>query len=290
MRIVCTIPGKFGDILWAMATVRAIAETYGEPVEVLTSDAYRSICPLLEQQSYVLKAGAWKAWQVQDTAPMSPRIPPGFSQGPPGHWDRVFHLGYDGWPQLPLPLEHWRLAVKQREWFPGDPPLRDVELGRAWITTPTTTHKHYVVVGFTDEHFELKYGLTRLVNQQQQLEPITAPGTRWDTEVATSLLALTRGRSYAVACDWVEAATWITNASVFLGCNSALHVLAVALGVPVVLMEPSPHRHHQIFYPLGDTGPQVTLVRGNDGKPTFDARHVAQVLEETLKRVLEVRA
>jgi hypothetical protein len=281
MRILVTCPGKFGDLLWAMATVRAIAETYGGRVDLIISAAYGTIVPLLHQQPYLRDVVADSGWQVQDTAPMTPRMPAWTTYD--AGYDRVFHLGYEGWPQLPLPFEHWRLAVKQREWFPDDPPLKDVELGRAWITAGTgaITHSGTIAIGFTDEHFELKYGLTQLVGgqrgsawQRRSWVPVYAAGTRWDREG-------THGRPL----DWVESTQTIAAADVFLGCNSALHVLAVALGVPVVLMEPEQMRWNPIFYPLGDKGPQVTLVRGLDGQPTFDARHVADTLEEVLRAV-----
>lgn len=277
MKILVTCPGKFGDLLWAMATARAIAESYGERVDVMTSASYGSIVPLLRQQPYIHDAGFFVNWVVQDTAPMTPREPPDYSNVKQYGYDRIFHLGYDGWPQHPLPLEHWRLAVAQKEWYAGDPPLKDVELGRAWITGAVTEPARDVVAGFTDEHFELKSGLLHLLERPPGWNlsgrVVTAPETRWATE------------NYGQPCTWEEAASWIRGARVFLGCCSALHVLAVAVGTPVVLMEPNPHRHNDVFYPLGKVGPQVTLVTGNDGQPTFDARHVADAVESALARV-----
>jgi hypothetical protein len=57
------------------------------------------------------------------------------------------------------------------------------------------------------------------------------------------------------------------------------------MGKPCVIMEPMTERLNPIFWPLGQDGPQVTLVRGNDRQATFDARHTA----ETLERVLHAR-
>jgi hypothetical protein len=85
--------------------------------------------------------------------------------------------------------------------------------------------------------------------------------------------------------NWEETVTAIQAADVFLGCNSGLHVLACAIGKPVIMMEPSPARHNPIFFPLGTTGPQVTLVLGNDGQPTWDARAVADTLHRVLSTV-----
>lgn len=289
MKLLVTCPGKFGDLLWAMVTVRAIAETYGERVAVFTSESYKSIVPLLHAQPYVDVAGSVAAWEVQDTAPMTPRVPPlielpnrkytTFAEG----YDRVFHLGYDGWPQHPLPLEHWRLAEKQREWYASDPPLHDIDLARPWISAPYAPHavpgrrwRDPIGVGFTDEHFELKYGLYQLLGYPTKFQLWWVGNSpRWTTEAGEG------------QWSWEAAATFLQSAQLFLGCCSALHVLAVAVGTPVVLMEPNPMRHNDIFYPLGKVGPQVTLVTGNDGLPTFDARAVAAMVESRLSHASE---
>jgi hypothetical protein len=272
MRILVTCPGKFGDLIWSMSVARAIAETYGETVDVMTSKTYGSIAPLLQHQPYITTAIVDQYWAVRDTAPMTPRVSPGHILA---DYDRLFHLGYDGWPQHPLPLEHWRLAVQQREWFPNDPPLKDLELGRPWITSKPWGEwegQVRVAVGFTDEHFELKVGLYTLLEKANWALAFVGASPRWRMELGEQ------------ESSWENAARIIRAADVFLGCNSALHVLAVALGTPVVMMEPNPHRHQAIFFPLDTAGPQVTLVTGTDGLPTFDARHVAEALTAVLEQ------
>jgi hypothetical protein len=88
--------------------------------------------------------------------------------------------------------------------------------------------------------------------------------------------------------SWEHAAAWISRAAVFLGDCSALHVLACAIGTPCVLMEPNEARHHEIFWPYGKTGPQVTQVLGTDGRWTWDARHVWETVQTVgQRRVLE---
>ena len=88
--------------------------------------------------------------------------------------------------------------------------------------------------------------------------------------------------SYRVAegSNWVDAAAKIKKAKFFLGCCSALHVLACALGKSVVMVEPNAARHNPIFDPYGKTG-RVHLVCGNDGLPTHDSRHVREALLST---------
>ena len=91
-----------------------------------------------------------------------------------------------------------------------------------------------------------------------------------------------RNESEPDAQERVEATAWIAGAKVLLTDCSALHVLAVALGIPTVIVEPMEARWNTIFYPLGFDGPQVTIVKGLDGQPTFDARHVTETLSKVI--------
>lgn len=272
-RILATMPGKFGDILWALPTVRALAETYGTRVDLCLSGKYGSIAELIRRQDYIGEVVVDAGWEVRDTAPMTPRAP---TRGlPERSWDRVIHLGYDGWPTGSLPYD-----IARR----GPAEMCPIDLARPWISVPafTTSRAPRFAVGFTDEWFELKYGLWELVNrvfrpllEDRVLAAAMAPTNisggppRWSVEAGFG------------TCSWEKAAQLLSISPIFFGCCSALHVLAVALGKPCVIMEPNPHRHHDIFYPLGKTG-RVHLVTGNDGLPTHDARHCADAVKEAL--------
>lgn len=270
-RILTTFPGRAGDLLWALPTVRAIAEVAQHPVDLQIAGEFASMVDLLSQQDYL--SGVWADPRWTLTPPddwKAPRLP--------RDYDRIFHLGYHGWPSLPLPREVEALLAEQ--WtsdLPGLPPR--IDLSRPWITVkPWTQLPHDIAVGWSDCHFELKYGLTRLLSENWAHEHtsgfvLAAPGSRWVSE----------GDMEAV--DWLEAARRLASAKVFLGDCSALHVLAVALGILAVVVEPMEARLSSIFWPLGKDGPRVTLVRGNDGQATFDARHTA----EYLTKVLEAR-
>ena len=266
MKILATFPGKHGDLLWALPTVRAISETYDQPVDLQIALGIASLKPLLERQDYLGEVIVDAAWHTQDTAPMTPRTPPGMLPG----YDQVYHLGYEGWPAPTLPLDvYWRATLAWGELVP-------IDLRRPWITAPYTLPASDVSLGFTDEHFELKYGMRWLLRQQivhrdgqRMVEVSTSP--RWATEGDIG------------GSDWVTAAAWIAPSRVFVGCCSALHVLACAIGTPVVLMEPAEARWNDIFYPYGKTGPQVTLVCDAAGRPTFDARTVCQVVSQILE-------
>ncbi len=270
-RILCTFPGRAGDLLWALPTVRAISESLGYPVDLQIAGEFEGMLELLRLQPYLGHCSANPHWDMTQgwAAPM----PVGT---PERTYERGIHLGYRRWPEEPLPIEVYTQCRSTQVGLP----LPLVDLTRPWITVKDLPARQ-VAVGWTDCYFELKYGLMELVFEpriklsEKGLHPYTlvAPGSRWATEGGYS------------PTDWLEAARRIAGSEVFLGDCSALHVLAVALGKPCVIYEPMEARWNPIFYPLGKVGPQVTLVVGNDGLPTQDARHTA----ETLKAVLNAR-
>jgi ADP-heptose:LPS heptosyltransferase len=288
MRLLCTFPGKVGDLLWALPTMRAIAEHYDTPVTLQLPYTLEAISGLVTMQPYIADVYLDLDWVTRDTAPISPRTPPWLLANEEGHasqhllrytetdphgYDRVIHLGYEGWPSLPLPYDTLRRGIQQTD----NAPLT-LDLSRPWIVAPMRLSTD-IAIGFTDEWFELKYGITQLLITYVVHQPIgrerhwvnVSHSPRWDTE----------GRSICLASDWGDAASWISGAQVFLGCCSALHVLAVALGTPVVCMEPHSDRHNPVFWPLG--APQVQKVIGGDGRWTFDARATIALVEEQLR-------
>ena len=273
--VLCTFPGRHGDLLWALPTVRAIAERYDQPVDFATSAKYGRIAELVRQQEYIGGVHVLKEWQVQETAPMTPLEPPHVPEG----YEKVIHLAYPGWPEFPLPYFIEKIGSLQMA-----RPLT-IELGRPWIDVDKLDlGRTRIGIGFSDEHFELKFGLAMLLSNEMHefteqpesthdyaIWPSAYPGGRWEKE------------GFCRACEWVEAAQVYSSCKVVLACCSALHVLACAVGTPVVMMEPNEQRWNPIFYPYGKDGPQVTLVHGGDGKPTFDARHVKAAIDAHLR-------
>jgi hypothetical protein len=275
-RTLCTFPGRFGDLLWALPTVRAIAEQTGDPVDLLIAEEFASIVLLLRQQPYLAQVGTSLGWSLTPPEEWRPPTWPGPPTSDPVYTsDHIYHLGYRGWPTEPLPYFTYLQTCRE---YP-ELGLGPLDLETPWITVeplPTARDPRHccLTIGWSDCYFEMKAGLTYLLSKQEwspQFDAIVLPppGSRWVTEWGMD------------AIDWVEAAEWIAQSEVFLGDCSALHVLAVALGKPVVLYEPMEARWNPIFYPLGKTG-RVRLVTGNDGLPTIDARHTADVLREVL--------
>lgn len=278
MKILATHPGRHGDCLWAMATVQAIARSYHTRVDLLLSPAYgpESFSALLAHQPYVGEVRVAEDWALSESAPITPRIPPTV----PGGYDEVVHLGYERWPEPDVARATYANAARQL------PRLAPLDLSKPWMgptVAPVVPRSvPLITVGWSDEHFELKYGLYQLLRTTY----VHGGGT-----LATRLLVNVSGGPRWVAAqtppkDWLHAATWIANAHVFVGCCSGLHVLAVALGVPVIVVEPNPHRHHPCFYPLGTRG-QVAVLLGGDGQPTVDSRHLIEAIEQRLVETSE---
>jgi hypothetical protein len=257
VKILTTFPGRNGDLLWALPTIRAISEHYGVPVDLQISGEFTGIVPLLQRQPYLNHVWADQTWALK----------------PPDEWkaprvegyDHVVHCGYRGWPECPLPEMVRRGVVSDYQLD------LDVDSNRPWITgvEPNTVspYKYQIISGWSDEWFELKYGILKLLNRTD-LCVIVPKGSRWHQE-AIGLPVY--------GCDWVTAAEWIAHGQLFLGCCSALHVLACAMGKPVIVLEPSVARHNPIFYPFGMDG-RIKVVKGNDGLPTHDVRHLKDLL------------
>lgn len=273
MNVLCTFPGRAGDLLWALPTVRSVSERVGQPVDLLIAGEFAGMIPLLREQPYLGTIVALEGWSLsQDWQP--PMITT--------DWDQVFHLGYRRWPENALPIE---IYLNLADPTICDPP----DLTRPWITLPPLPNawgKSCIPVGFTEAWFELKYGLLKLL--EMDLEYTPEREAKGQPTTALMQMAVHGGRWHKAGWSsytWLEAAEFIAASDLFFGDCSALHVLAVASGKRVILMEPMEARWNPIFYPLGMDGPQVRVVKGNDGRPTFDARHCADVLREELQRV-----
>jgi len=274
MRILCTFPGRYGDLLWALPAIRALSRRLDTPIDLTIAGEFANILPLLARQPYLGHVWADPDWALE---PNQPTPPPRRARAMLERThDQTFHLAYRGWPQRALPFETLDCLNRRTE---GSPLRRaslladaDLDLSTPWITVDGPGPPTELAVGFTEAWFELKLGL--LVCLDPTLPPylqLTPPGSRWTTEGA--------GRVSVLAADWLTHARTIRNADRFFGDCSALHVLACALGTPVLLMEPMDGRWNDIFYPYGKTGPRVTLITGGDGRPTFDARHCRDAID-----------
>jgi hypothetical protein len=271
--MIVTHPGRFGDLLWALPTVRALAKVHGPvdlhlPVDPANTTPMVDIAPLLRLQPYIRAVIVRQDWSIEQDAPRRPTEPP--------DTDGV-HLGYPEWPTAPLPFYSAMLG--------GFHPA-DVDFS-PWITVNHPAPPIPICCMWTDRWFELKFGLTKLLNRR----PLpamwygTSGGSRFQSEagwIPTTILNL---------------AERFASADVVLTDCSMAHVLAAGLGKTVVVVEPETARHHWVFWPgayiNANTGHWrqgyhlfgrlIFPVIGGDGKPTFDARHTFDAIQERLR-------
>lgn len=284
-------PGRYGDLLWALPTVRALAEYHGEaariilPADAMDGTPMEAMAPLLIQQEYIGRVDVDPTWHITSDAPRRPRFPASAQSL------AMRSLGYEDWPRKPLPYEVASLAGDDIYNLAANKPE---VFFRPWIEMASTMlplRKPAILVHWTDRWFELKLGIVKEIGR-------LLPGVYVDWYAAKDSRMHQAG---ATPCtfEWLAAA--MTEHSVVLTDCSAAHVLAAAVGVRTVLvMEPERDRHHFIFWPgslvhddgvtkhwrpmgtpLGD---RIKPVLGTDGAPTFDSRHV---IDEIVK-VLEV--
>jgi len=276
-RILVTMPGKYGDILWAMPTARAIAETFDCAVDFMVSGAYGGIAPLIHAQDYIEQAIVNEAWKVQETAPITPWAAPLRGEDI-GAYDHIFDLGYRGWPtEATLAEEVYKngMGVARRMLVPLD-------LNRPWIEADPITHiDPFVFVGWSDQWIELKMGVTLAVlnvipdrYNLNVIHPVDSRHKEW------KLFHDDGNGLYFYRADWLQAVRYMETAECYLGCLSAQWVLANAMGKKTVVMEPDPQRARNPLFWLPRE--RNHMVIGGDALPTHDARHTGDLLREVL--------
>lgn len=268
-------PGRYGDLFWALPSIRMLARQHGPvtlhlPVDPANTTPMSKVKNLLEKQvDYIDRVVIREDWSIELEAPRRPFAPPDSE----GLW---YHLAYREWPPMPLPYYSAVLAdldPSAVDWSP-------------WITAQPLT-PFDVLFHWTDRWFELKHGLTLLLTERGSFSwrQRYGPNSRWEKETSDGSPALFEHMARVIAsCRLV-----VTDCS-------CIHVLAAALGKPVVVVEPEEARHHPVFWPGSRQDEQghwkqagthfgglIFPVIGGDGKPTFDARHTADLIKERLR-------
>jgi len=309
------MPGKLGDIMWALPTVRVIAEAAEEPVDLILSHQYgdASLRKLIEGADYIHATYADPLWSVQDTAPLSPPRPREMIRpSPPGPgepYDKTIHLGYETWPMSLLPADIYVRATAS--W---GSPLPQLDLDTPWLTRPVWAtwqddkerhiggafgqslyqewgeqHQPHVHIGWSEEHVELKAGLIyALIGGLPAFDfrVVTHVGSRlakeWLMHYPGDQDSFNEGFENLswYSGDWILTAHAMSNSKLFVGCLSSQWVLANALGIQTVIVEPAPARHNPIFF---YNHPRNTMLIGGDHLPTFDARHLCDKVREKLR-------
>lgn len=291
-------PGRYGDLLWAAPSIRALAEQHNckpwllLPTDPANTTPMRQMVELFRRQEYIGGTHIMADWSIVQDAPRMPLRPLSI----PEDASSVYCLGYREWPPLPLPYytaelageDVYREAVEDsdhffRPWIQA-PPL---DFGLANRALP------HLVVSWTDRYFELKLGILKEIERNMPELRIS-----WYTHEGSRMQA-----AGATACEfrYLASAFSAPGAVVLTDCSAA-HVLAAAVGVKAVLVvEPEEARHHYVFWPGSETtdergivnaghwrqratplGRRIRPVLGGDHRPTFDSRHTIDAIREAL--------
>ena len=226
MRTLCTFSGKFGDILWSLATVDAIGKMLGEYVDFACMPQYESLIPLIQAQPYVEKAFTIPEWVCTGS-------PHGDQPWQPPQtvnlrsYDRQYHLTYKGHPGITPGMPRMPL-IDFIAWQQG---IKFVKSPVPFLTydcvLPTWTSPEVFGVGFVAYAFNSDYA----DQKKRFLESVEQAGT--------GLNFVDVGKQ-----SWLMASLLLKRAVAFVGCRSANWVLACGVGQKnIFTYEPNPARN-----------------------------------------------
>lgn len=208
----CTFSGKFGDILFSLATVRLVAEREQTPVDFICMPAYKSLLPLVRKQSYICHAVTEPSW-ITTGSPFGdqPWKPPALLEV--GR-NKVYHLTYRRHPMTQGITLADAIAKNAVVNLRPEPWIK-VDRGK-W-----KKHKPMVCWSFNDDP-----------TRGQKLAFIQSLRTRFPKLSFVSV-------DWHHVPDWIDAAQIIQESLFFIGDMSAMHVLAHAIGKRCLIYEPS---------------------------------------------------
>lgn len=248
-KLLITFPGKLGDCVWAMASMKELAGD-GQ-VDVALSVFCRNLVPVLWSQPWVSDVFVLEDWRIFPgaPAPIQPLIPPTMPEG----YDKVIHLGLPDWPKSPLGAEFGRLTGVVPN---GDP----------WLIPPgsvgSAPERVHPAIAFTDEWAELKVGLICALNRHLPVHPtlLLCRGSR----LATDFSYPPSMRRAAV--DIKELTAWIGQCLYLITDKSLPRVLAYGMGVPTYVVEPAEARHNPIFDPPEGWHKDAGMLNGSNSR------------------------
>lgn len=287
MKILCTMPGKFGDLLWSLPTVRAIAEQAvkeieGKPLQGCFVDLgimpeYRSLLPLLNVQPYISKAFVIENWICTGShagdqpweAPVNILVNETYIHtgvdiltGNTYHYDKVYHLGYRNHPPSNKPLVDF---IAEQQGIKLEKPIPFIDLtdqliGKAGCSVYSSmlaelesiTKNPTITWSFNDSMRDYK---DKFLDDLKQ----TLPEVNF---------------LYVGNRHWVEAAYLIKHSLAFIGCRSSNYVLACGVGKKVYVYEPNISRSIK-----GMWGTTFSCPYANE----IEVANSSQVIEEEYK-------
>jgi hypothetical protein len=234
MKALCTFSGKFGDILWSLATAKEIAQTivHGS-IDFAVMPYYTSLLPLLASQDFIANAFVLEDWmRTHSNHGDQPWQPPTIPEG----YDQVWHLTYKGHPGISAPemplidFIAWQQGIRFRE-----NPIPYLNASEEIAEVARVVH---FASGQLPEVVKENRLVSYAFNDQYQGEKKTFFETLWRVANPAGLEFINVGEM-----GWKEAAWVIKNSLAYVGCRSACWVVAMGLGQSTITYEPHPSRH-----------------------------------------------
>jgi hypothetical protein len=296
----CTFSGKYGDILWSLATAKFIAERIvGEPVDFAVMPYYENLCPLIQEQSYVDQSFVIKDWlRTNSNYGDQPWQPPpversceeerdGIKISYTARYSKEWHLTYRGHPGISAPTMPLMRFIAYQQGIDPDQikvPFLDVTEDITKLDIPLQWYRFES--GSMEEVVKQKRLVTFAFNEQYADQKKVFLEKLWmlGKTVGLEFLDLNSG-------SWRAAAWAIKHALVHVGCRSAAWVVATGLGQETITFEPHPSRHKN-----GHLGQVFTCPLGLEqttpyGMPAEQAAGVAHYwIVEKMKRTAAVGA
>ena len=278
-RYLCTFSGKYGDILWSLATAKYIAEKIvNTPVDFAVMPYYENLGSLLCQQKYIDNAFVIPDWlRTHSNHGDQPWQPPVAVEQ---KYEKTWHLTYRGHPGInapSMPLIDF-IAYQQgiRLQAPVIPFL-DVDDETAFPALPFIE----LTTGNLADVAKEKRLVTYSFNDQYVKEKKDFIETLWPLlqEDGLELLDLN-------SWGWASAAWALKHGLIHVGCRSACWVLATGIGQDTITFEPHPSRNR-----VGHLGTVFSCPYGQEaalpfGMPAAPAAQVARAwIREKRKRV-----
>lgn len=227
-RHLCTFSGKYGDILWSLATVKRLSWLFSEKMDFACMPQYSSLLPLIAQQSYIKNAYVIPNWILMHSnygdQPWNPPdhmaciqtagVDRGGFQCKAGY-DMCWHLGYRQHPGRTMGGQELQLidydAWQQATALSPDP-LPFIE------TQPVISDEPYIAVAFNTMYDQLKKVFYDNLESKSLLKDVSQE-------------------------PWTRAAALIAGAAGFVGCRSANYVIAHGVKQSIFTYEPHPARN-----------------------------------------------
>jgi SAM-dependent methyltransferase len=238
-KIACAHPGKIGDALYALPSVRELCRRHGCLADFYTSSYCRPLTRLLEAQSYIDQVVVPDNYVLRDVScggqPWQMPVP--------GSYDAIYQMGFRSFPSEPLP-DHIARSVGLP---PGLPIMYDCDPGRPPIDEP------YIVAA--------PRGPSAFFQGIADQSPIAVVELGAAGERSGSARAIDQ-----TGLDMLDSLPWIAHSKGFVGLQSSMLVLANGFEVPKV----APHgnemshvvRSQYNYYPVNPTPAQALRLLG----------------------------